>query len=54
MAKGISREQIERVARIYNNNKDAGRALEIHPRSFHRLCRRYGIETPFERLRRRR
>ena len=40
------RERVERAARIYNSNRDAGLALGITPGSFGRLCRRYGIETP--------
>lgn len=54
MDKGITREQVERAARMYRSNQDAGRALEIDPRSFARLCRRYGIETPYVRKRQRR
>lgn len=54
MDKGITREQVERVARIYNSNEDAGRALGIQMRSFSRLCRTYQIETPYARRRRRR
>jgi hypothetical protein len=54
MDKGITRDQVERVARIYKSNQDAGRALGIDPRSFGRLCRRYGIETPYVRRQRRR
>ena len=42
----IERERIERAARIYANNRDAGIALGIAPGSFGRLCRRYGVETP--------
>lgn len=45
----IDRERIERVARIYGSNKAAGAALGITPSSFARLCRRYGIETPYVR-----
>jgi hypothetical protein len=52
MQKGISREQIERVARIYKHNQDASQALGITMRSFGRLCRKYGIETPYGRRRR--
>ena len=48
------REQIERVARLYNSNKEAGAALGIHHTSFSRLCRRYGILSPWERQKRRR
>ena len=49
----FSRGRIERAARIYGSNKDAGIALGINPGSFGRLCRRYGIETPQARRRRR-
>ena len=52
MDKGFSREQIERVARIYKCNQDASRALGITIRSFSRLCRKYDIESPFARRRR--
>ena len=50
---GIERERIERVARIYASNQDASQALGIAMRSFSRLCRQYGIETPYARRRRR-
>ena len=51
----IERERIERAARLYSTNEAAGRALGIVPRSFSRLCRRYGVETPYgRRLRERR
>ena len=51
----IERERIERAARLYSTNEAAGRALGIDPRSFSRLCRRYGAETPYaRRLRERR
>jgi len=52
MDKGITKEHVERVARIYKTNKDAGRALGINARSFARLCRRHGIETPYARRQR--
>ncbi len=52
MNKGVQREQIERVARIYKSNRDASRALGITIRSFSRLCRKYEIESPFARHRR--
>ena len=42
----IERERVERVARLYATSQDASRALGITIRSFDRLCRRYGIETP--------
>lgn len=50
----FEKERIERAARIYASNSDAGIALGIAPGSFGRLCRRYGIETPQARRRRRR
>ena len=53
MAPSIDRERIERAARIYTCNADASLALGIAPGSFGRLCRRYGIETPQARRRRR-
>lgn len=49
----IERERIERAARIYASNQDAGLALGIAPGSFGRLCRRYGVETPKARKNRR-
>jgi uncharacterized protein YjhX (UPF0386 family) len=49
MNRGISREQIERVARIYKSNQDASLALGITIRSFSRLCRKYEIESPYDR-----
>lgn len=42
----IDRERLERAARIYHSNRDAGIALGITPGSFGRMCRRFGIETP--------
>ncbi|MEW6752769.1 MAG: hypothetical protein AB1505_17590 [Candidatus Latescibacterota bacterium] len=46
---GISRDQIERVARIYKSNQDASRALGITIRSFSRLCHKYQVESPHSR-----
>ena len=46
----ISKEALERVARIYKSNKDASRAIGLHPRSFARLCREHSIVTPYMRL----
>lgn len=51
---GISRERIERVARIYASNSDASKALGIALHSFGRICRRFDVETPYARTRRRR
>lgn len=47
----IDKERIERAARIYASNRDAGLALGIAPGSFGRLCRRFGIPTPQSRQR---
>jgi hypothetical protein len=51
--RGIDKERVERVARMYGSNQEASQALGIVLRSFSRLCHRYGIETPFARRRRR-
>ena len=48
-ARRIDRERIQRAARMYSTNESASRALGIEPRSFSRLCRRYGVETPYAR-----
>ncbi len=48
----ISRERIERCARLYASSKAAAQALGIAPQSFGRLCRRYGIDPPQRRRRR--
>jgi len=50
----VNRERIERVARIYANNQEASRALGIANGTFGRLCRQYGIETPYARRHKRR
>jgi hypothetical protein len=50
----VNRERIERVARIYANNQEASRALGIASGTFGRLCRQYGIETPYARRHKRR
>ena len=52
--RGISRQRLERAARLYHSNEAAGRALGIVGRSFSRLCRQHGIETPYARKRRQR
>lgn len=52
MPRGFTKDQIERVARIYKSGCDASRALGITMRSFSRLCRKYEIETPWMRKRR--
>lgn len=52
MNRGLERKRIERVARMYRQNKEASQALGITLRSFSRLCRKYEIETPYNRKRR--
>ena len=47
----IPRDRVERAARIYSSNRDAGIALGIAAATFGRLCRRYGIDTPIQRRR---
>ena len=47
----ISRDRLERVARIYKSNKEASQALGISLGGFGRACRRYGIDTPYVRKR---
>ena len=54
MDQQITRAQWERVARIYHHNQDASQALGIARRSFGRLCRQHGIETPYARKQRKR
>lgn len=48
------RELVERAARVYASNQEASQALGIAMGSFGRLCRQYGIESPYARRRRRR
>ena len=45
----IPRDLIERAARVYKTNSEASKALGIATGSFARLCRKYGIETPYAR-----
>ena len=54
MSRSFPYERVQQAARTYHSNQDAGRALGINPNSFARLCRQYGIETPYARARRRR
>jgi hypothetical protein len=48
----VDQSRIERAARLYVSNKEAGQALGIAAGSFGRLCRQYGIQTPQARRRR--
>mgnify|MGYP005827051499 CR=1 FL=1 len=48
-ASNISRERLERAARIYNSATDAGRALGIAAGIFSRICQEQGILTPAQR-----
>ncbi len=47
MNRGVEKETVERVARVYKSNQDASSALGITMRSFGRLCRKYDVETPY-------
>ena len=42
----VTRDRIERAARVYRSNTDAARAMGIAHQTFVRLCREYGVETP--------
>ena len=42
-------ECVRRAARVYASNKDAAAALGIDTRSFSRICRENGIQTPYYR-----
>ncbi len=48
----VDQSRVERAARLYVSNKEAGQALGIAAGSFGRLCRQYGIQTPQARRRR--
>lgn len=54
MNRGFDKATIERAARMYPTNTEACDALGITLRSFGRLCRKYGVETPWARKRRER
>jgi hypothetical protein len=45
------REGIERVARMYKSNGEAAAAMGLSTGHFARLCRRFGIPTPYARRR---
>ena len=45
----ISEEQLKRVCRMYNTNREAYAALHISPNYFLKYCAEFGIETPKER-----
>ena len=47
MNRGFTKDTIVRVARMYKSNQDASNALGITLRSFGRLCRKFGVETPY-------
>lgn len=42
----VSRERIERCARMYHTSKEAADAIGISPPAFRRLCLRYNVLTP--------
>jgi hypothetical protein len=41
------REDIERAARVYKTNKDAAAAMGMSMQHFGRLCRKFGVPTPY-------
>lgn len=43
----ITREDVERVARIYHSSHDAAVALDINPRSMSRLFKKFDITPPW-------
>ena len=47
----VTKDELQRVARIYKSNKEASIALGIHAGTFARLCRKHGILTPYVRQR---
>jgi len=47
----VSKDQLERVCRMYKSNVDAGRAMGISSSSVGRLCKRMGVESPSARNR---
>ena len=49
----ITKEQLERVCRIYGSNQDAARALGIANQSLNRLCSTHKVATPYQRRQRR-
>ena len=46
----ISKEQLERVCRMYNSNRDAARALGTSDATIRRWCNELGVESPYSRL----
>jgi hypothetical protein len=50
----VTPQAVERAARLYNSNALAAEALGISRSGFARMCRRYGLETPYARRQRER
>jgi len=48
-----TKEEVEQAARVYPTIKDAARASGIAEKTFSKLCRQYGVETPYQREQRR-
>jgi len=44
-----NKKQIERAARIYHTNTDAGISLGCRGGTFKKLCEKYDIESPLNR-----
>jgi len=49
-SKQVSKERLEKAARIYNKNRWAAEALGISWQHFDRLCKKYGIKTPNQQI----
>ena len=49
--KEIAEYRVRDAARIYSANRYAAEALGISVGNFLKLCRHYGIQTPYERRR---
>ena len=45
----VTKEQVERTARLCSSNQFADEALGITPGAFGRLCKKYGVVSPYHR-----
>ena len=50
-ADNLTRERVEKAARMYHSNIDAAVALRCTPASFGRACKKHGVKTPKQRRR---
>ena len=49
----VTKEQVERTARLCSSNQFADESLGVCPGAFGRLCKKYGIESPTQREKKR-